>query len=87
MKYVIERDCTFGYDFIIYDTETMTCTKIDNYGSNESEEITEEKMRQSINDRELAEFRNFHYEMTKLQQKYDEKFAEIKKFKKALDNR
>lgn len=90
MKYVIRRDCTFGWDFTTYDTETMTRTRdsgCSDYGTKESKEMTKEEMRQFISNRELAELKNFHYEMTKLKQRYDEKFAEIEKFKKALDNR
>lgn len=90
MKYTIKRNCTFGWDFITYDTETMTriiTNSYGAYGSKKTEKITEKEMRQFINDRELAELRNFRYEMAKLQQEYDKKFAEIKNFKKALDNR
>jgi hypothetical protein len=90
MKYTISRDCTFGWDFTVYDTETMTRTRnsgCGDYGSTQSTEMTEEEMRQFINNRELSELKNFHYEIKRLKQRYDEKFEEIEKFKKALDNR
>lgn len=89
MKYAINKSGVFGYDYIIYDTETLTRTcksGCGQYGSEQVKTMTIEEMRQFINDRELEELKNYHYEMAKLQQKYEEILVKIQKFKKALDN-
>ena len=90
MKYIIRRDVTFGWNHTIYDTDSMTRTESSGcgtYGNERTVVMTEEEMRQFINNRELAELKNFRYEMAKLQAKYDEKLKEIENFKKALDNK
>lgn len=82
------KDLWFGHTEEIYDTETLTRTVVEISGSYENtyvQQMTKEQMLTYAKNREVMELRNYEYEMKKLQESYEEKLAEIRKFQKALD--
>jgi hypothetical protein len=92
MKYEIDHShsCYFGWNYDIYDTDTLTKTNISGSGEYESQKVTqmtEEEMREFAHKKYISLLENMRYEISQVQKLYDKKIKEIKDFEKAIDNR
>lgn len=90
MKYTINRSDYFGFDYDIYDSETLTMTNRRGSGEYVNERVTqmtEEEMKAFAHKMYVSLLEDMRYEMRKLQEKYDEKLKTIREFEKAIDKR
>lgn len=90
MKYTINRSDYFGFDYDIYDSETLTKTTrrgSGEYVSERTTQMTEEEMKAFAHNKYVSLLEDMRYEMRKLQERYDEKLKTIEEFEKAIDKR
>lgn len=88
MKYTINRTDYFGFDYDVYDSETLTMTTRRGSGvyvSEHTSQMTEEEMKAFAQKKYVSLLEDMRYEMRKLQEKYDKKLKTIKEFEKAID--
>ena len=87
MKYTINRSQYFGFDYDVYDSETLTKTTVSgcgDYKTTRVKSLTVEEMREFAQKQYTNTLTSMYRELQKLQEKYDEELKTIQDFEKSL---
>lgn len=87
MKLTINRSQYFGFDYDVYDSETLTKTTVSgcgDYKNTREKSLTVEEMQAFAQQQYTDTLKSMYRELQKLQEKYDEELKKIQDFEKSL---
>ena len=87
MKYTIDYSQYFGFNYDVYDSETLTKTTVSgcgDYKTTREKSLTVEEMREFAQKQYTNTLKSMYRDLQKLQEKYDEELKKIQDFEKSL---